>query len=129
MADSKEILHTRVSEIYLKDDIYRVIIKDDAHVMLPDAEEIIATILKINGGTLLPVFIDIRKIKMISWEARKYFASDDRPRVGTVVAIIVGSSTTRVIGNFFLGLNKPSYPLRIFSSEIDAVNWLKGHSK
>ncbi|MDH5542458.1 MAG: STAS/SEC14 domain-containing protein [Nitrospinota bacterium] len=120
-------INTRVSCICIdENNISRVNINENAEVDLADAEEIISTILKIRGGEILPVCIDIRKLKSISREARQYFASDDRPRVGNAVALVVESSTTRVIGNFFLGLNKPSYPLKIFQNVNDATGWLKG---
>jgi hypothetical protein len=43
------------------------------------------------------------------------------------VALLVGSPVTRVIGNFFIGLNKPRWPVRLFRSESDALAWLGGH--
>ena len=35
------------------------------------------------------------------------------------------SPLTRAIGNFFLGLNKPLMPTRLFTSEEEALAWLK----
>jgi hypothetical protein len=40
-------------------------------------------------------------------------------------AIIIQSPLSRVIGNFFMGLNKPRVPARLFKSEKEAVKWLK----
>ena len=42
-------------------------------------------------------------------------------------AIIVDSPVSRLIGSFFLGLNKPPFPTKLFTSEADAVEWLKGY--
>jgi hypothetical protein len=31
----------------------------------------------------------------------------------------------RAIGNFFMGLNKPLIPTRLFTSEAEALGWLR----
>jgi hypothetical protein len=42
------------------------------------------------------------------------------------VALLVGSPMSRAIGNFFIGLNKPLIPTRLFVSEPEALAWLRG---
>jgi hypothetical protein len=76
---------------------------------------------------LHPILIDTRRMKSLDWEARKYYASDERPRVGNAVALLVGSSVSMVIGNFWLTINKPPYPSLLFSSEKKALEWLRGY--
>jgi hypothetical protein len=39
-------------------------------------------------------------------------------------AILIDSSVSRVVGNFFLGINKPAVPTKLFTNEKEAVKWL-----
>lgn len=41
------------------------------------------------------------------------------------VAMVTHSATTSIIGNFFLSLNRPGYPCRLFSEDEQALGWLK----
>ena len=47
-------------------------------------------------------------------------------RVWSETALVVGSPVSRVIGNFFVGLNRPKYPLRLFDDQEFATAWLLG---
>jgi hypothetical protein len=44
-------------------------------------------------------------------------------------ALIVDSPVGRIIGNFFIGMNKPGIPVKIFDSEDKAIQWLRGFIK
>jgi hypothetical protein len=40
--------------------------------------------------------------------------------------MLIRSSISRILGNFFLGLNKTRFPLRMFADLDDALAWLRG---
>lgn len=40
------------------------------------------------------------------------------------MAILVDSPVTRVVANFFVRVATPPYPVRLFTSTADAVQWL-----
>jgi hypothetical protein len=61
----------------------------------------------------------------MSRDCRKYFAGPETARVEASVALLVMSPLTRAIGNFFMGLNKTLVPTRLFTSEDDALIWLR----
>src|ERR1700756_4774181 len=44
---------------------------------------------------------------------------------GKNFSILIESPLSRIIGNFFMGLNKPSVPAKLFNNEQDAIAWLK----
>ena len=46
-------------------------------------------------------------------------------RARVAIALLVGSPLSRVIGNFFVGLNRSTFPLRLFTSEEEAIAWLR----
>ena len=70
------------------------------------------------------VLIDLTKITEISKEARDYFANERTASIRRATALLVGSPVSRVIGNFFMGLNKPISPTRLFTDQHKAIQWL-----
>jgi hypothetical protein len=59
-------------------------------------------------------------------EARAFFASEEYTCLSSQTALVVGSPVSRVIGNFFVGLNRPKYPCKIFDEAEAAEAWLRG---
>ncbi|HET6992984.1 MAG TPA: hypothetical protein VFJ43_16750 [Bacteroidia bacterium] len=41
------------------------------------------------------------------------------------MAMVSGSALGKLIMNLIFGLQKPSIPMKTFSNEKDAINWLK----
>ena len=76
-------------------------------------------------GHPLPFLMDIRKARGISREARYMFASAEAAQIFARTALLIGSPLSRVLGNFFLGLNKPQMPTRLFTDEAEALAWLR----
>ncbi len=72
-----------------------------------------------------PFLMDIRKARALSREARVYYAGQEVTGVFTATALLVDSPLSRAIGNFFLGLNKPSMPTRMFGDAEQALAWLR----
>jgi len=70
------------------------------------------------------VIIDMTAVFEISKEARDYFANERTASIQRATALLIGSSVSRVIGNFFLGLNKPISPTRLFTDPQEAIKWL-----
>jgi hypothetical protein len=62
-------------------------------------------------------------------QARAMFASEEYMRLSSQTALVVGSPVSRVIGNFFVGLNRPTYPVKIFDDAKLAAKWLQGFVK
>lgn len=118
----------RVAKLWLGEDgIVRIIHVPGAEVTLEDAKETMAAYLRLNKGKRLPLFIDTKTMKSMSRETRKYYAGKEAAKVASAAAIIVGTPVSRVLGNFYLGLSNPHLPSRLFSSEDEALEWLKGY--
>ncbi len=92
---------------------------------LADAKENVEVAAKIVKGKKVPGLIDIREVKSISREARMHYAGDENAKVLNAVAMLVDSPVSRIIGNFFIGLNKAPFPCKLFSSESAAIEWLR----
>jgi len=93
---------------------------------LADAEEVIRGVATVCEGVRRPVLVDIRELRSMSRECRKYFAGAETAKVESAVALLVVSPLTKAIGNFFMGINKTVVPTRLFTVEADAIVWLRG---
>lgn len=74
------------------------------------------------------VIIDISSVFEISKEARDYFANERTASIQRATGLLIGSPVSRIIGNFFLGLNKPITPTRLFTDPKEAIKWLNTFS-
>ena len=92
---------------------------------LQNAQASLAAIRQTAAGIKRPVLVDIRRIKSATIEARKFWSGEEVPKVVNAVALLINSPVSRVVGNFYLGLNRSLVPTKIFTDEIQAVDWLK----
>ncbi len=82
---------------------------------------------KTRGIDRVRTLVDIRRIRAVTREARALYASEESAQTLSVVALVIGSSTSRVLANFFMALNKPKTPTRVFTDTEAAVAWLGEH--
>lgn len=121
------IVTTRNGQVWLGDDgVMRGVILPGAHVTLADALEVVSAGARVRGGVKRPLLVDLRRIQTVDLEARVYFASAEGGAGSVAVALLIGSPISRMIGNFFLGVNRPLLPVRLFTDETEALEWLKG---
>lgn len=121
----KRELTLRHCKVTLGDDgICRFDYLPNSEVTYEDAEEIIAAYMKLSDGKRVPIYADANKIKSFDRDARNYLASDDFAAHTSAVAILVGTPLSKVLGNFYLGVQKPATPTRLFSTEDAALAWL-----
>lgn len=95
-----------------------------AEINLEHARENTQTVRTLSGDQVYPILVDIRKIRSISKEARDHFAMRDRKPGVLAIAMLVSSPLSRIIGNFFLGLNQPVVPTRMFTDRDQAERWI-----
>jgi len=90
-----------------------------------DAQERIRDAL---GKEMTRVLVDMREMKSITREAREYYANQRTSSIQRATALLVKSKVTKVMANFFMGLNKPVTPTRMFIEPEEAIQWLTGFS-
>lgn len=101
-------------------------IKQGAVVKLNDAIENTEAISSLIYKEKHPLLVDTRGVKSLSKEARHHFSLRDREKIRLyAIALVVDSLVGRVIGNFFIGINKPMVPTKLFGNVEDAMVWLK----
>lgn len=108
-----------------EDGICRTKTKPEAEITLKEAMENSAAVTSLYRDKKFPLLVDARNVKSMAKEARKHFSTNGRETKITSMAIMVKSPLSRIIGNFFMGLNKPEVPARLFDDENMAVEWLK----
>ncbi|MGQ0828236.1 MAG: DUF7793 family protein [Bacteroidota bacterium] len=91
-----------------------------------DAWEILGAVKEIGSGKKFPNLITTSKgYVAISSEARALSASEPGNIYTLADAIVVNSTAFKLIANFYISFNKPVRPTRLFTSEKEAVEWLK----
>ena len=122
----KEVSKTQTARIWLGEDgIIRISLIGVMSEGLAIAQENLEAVSQVSQSKIRPVFADIRNIRSIGAEERKFYARMETKGVINAVALLVDSPLSRVIGSFFLGLNKLPVPTRIFTSEEQALAWLR----
>jgi hypothetical protein len=97
-----------------------------AEQTLDDARENVQASMQLGGGKRRPLLVDIRQIKSQTREAREYYGGEESGACFSAAAVLVGSPVSRLLGNFFLGFNKSVHaPLKLFTSEEEAIEWLQ----
>jgi hypothetical protein len=125
--DDKTI-KTRTATARLEGNLIKVLTHAGAEVSLEDAKEHIEAGRELASGleyTLL--LVDVRQIRSITRNARVYYAnpSGTQDFDNRAVAILVDSPLSKVVANFFIGLNRPASPVKLFTSESEALAWLE----
>lgn len=110
-------------------DICYTVVKPNAAIELKDALENSAAVKTISKDTIYPMLVNLKEIKSITKEARDHFSMQNRTPGITAIGLLIKSPASRIIGNFFLGMNKSTVPVRLFTNEEKAVLWLKQFSK
>ena len=125
---NKEITTSFHKASFLDEGIVKVIcITSDETI--EKARQLSDSIKRITGNKKCPLLVDIRNQRSISREARQFYSSKEFKDNVTAIALIVESAISKVMANFYLGLNKPPYPTRLFTNEDEAIDWLKGYLK
>lgn len=107
------------------DGIIHLEIKDDVEVAEEDIREMNAAVGKIGEGRKYPNLITVGKYTSVSKEARDFAASEEANIFTLADGYVLHSFHQKILGNFFMKFNKPKVPVRFFTEENEAVEWLK----
>ncbi len=98
---------------------------------LPGTHETLASALQnaaardaLTGGRRLPILVDSRNLVGMDRAARLHYAGLEAVKSVSAAALVITSAFGRALGNFYLNLNKPLVPTRMFTSEDEALAWL-----
>ena len=110
-------------------EICYTVVKSNAVVDIKDAIENSAAVAKLSEDKIYPMLVNLKEIKSISKEARDHFSMQNRTPGVKAIGLLIKSPASTIIGNFFLGLNRSIVPVKLFTSEEKAVEWLNQFHK
>lgn len=99
--------------------------KQGLHINLTMAKEIVQARIHYTNGAKMPSLILSQGVISMDKPTREYLSSEAATQGLLASAIIVNSPFSSFLGNFFLFVNKPKIPVRIFSSMPIAERWLE----
>lgn len=122
-----KVIETQTAKIILSEDGFiRYNVLPGAEVTIEDVKAYVRIPVELIKEEKLLNLTDMREVKSITREARDYLVGEEATKITKACALLVNSPLSKIIGNIFLGLNKPVYPAKIFTSEEKALEWLRG---
>lgn len=94
------------------------------HIDLENAQKIVNSRIKATKGQLHLLLANIMVVKSVTRPAREFFASEEGCEGIIATAMITNSPVGNLIGNFYININKPLRPVKLFSDEQKAKKWL-----
>ncbi|NTW03029.1 MAG: STAS/SEC14 domain-containing protein [Oscillochloris sp.] len=104
--------------------LVRATTRSNVDQVLVDAQANLDAIAQVTQGQSFTLLVDMRQIKSQDREAREHYIHKMTPGL-RATAILIGSPMSRIIGNLFLGFSRGSVPTKIFTSEDEALAWLR----
>lgn len=111
----------------IKDGILYGPYPDGIELDLKNVEQMVADRLNFLNGKKVPALVDTTGIKRVSKEARDFMASNQGSEGIVAAAILSKSIFSTFISNFFIKISliKAPLPIKLFSTEDEALDWLK----
>ncbi len=81
-----------------------------------------------SKGVSYPCLFDITQIKQSTKESRDYLANEGNELV-IASALLVNSAVIKMAANFYISVNKPVKPTRLFTEKETALKWLSQYSE
>ncbi len=124
---AEPVITTSTTRHWLRDDGFlQSQALDGAGQSLADARESVAAYASLCGGQRRPLLVDLRAAGgPMDRAAREYYAGTELAAVVSAAALLVSSPVGRVIGTFFLRIAQPATPIRLFTDEQEALDWLE----
>jgi hypothetical protein len=105
--------------------IIKIVYQDDHEFNILNAKELLKDIEQITKGNTYPILKIPGKYSSIDNEARKFISSLEGMQYSTAEAFVTTFLPHKIIGNFYMKINKPVKPTAFFETEKQAVEWLK----
>lgn len=132
MSIREQYYQDEYGEMWIEDGIVWCIYSPGLILTEDVARSIVRERIRISKGCTYPLFVDGSQIQYITKTAREYFAKGDGIRYLNSGAFLIKNQVQYIFGNFFLKINKPALPAKLFTDKQEAINWLqkfKGQNK
>jgi len=117
------VVESSYGTTWIEDGVLFYVYKSNVIIDLKAAKEIIAERTRLLQGEKRPLLTDIRGVRYFDKEARDFFA-----RASGLVkcnAVLADSPASRLITDFYISVNKPVTPIKIFTDREEAIRYLQ----
>jgi len=112
--------------VHLRDDgIIYVRISNEKDESVELVKQAVKAIGELTNNKKAPLLAQHDEFSLPGKENRDYWAKKESCPYSSADAFLIGSSALMLIANFYLKINKPERPTKMFTNEKDAVKWLK----
>jgi hypothetical protein len=112
----------------IKGDVLHATYKKGIKITLDIARQVVEARLKLTLDKNFPVLIYNQGVISMDKPARDFLASPEGTRGVKAAAMMLDSAFSSFLGNFYLSVNKPPMPVRIFTNTKAALSWLQKYS-
>lgn len=116
------------SSLYkLSDHMIYLTYKQDSNIELQDAIDTNNAIFELANGKPYTVLVDFLGLYgNMTNEARIHYATDLKTRdIRKAEALLLDNLPARIIARFYIKVNKPNNPVKIFAKKQKALDWLE----
>jgi hypothetical protein len=100
--------------------------KPDVVIDLEAAKSIARDRMRLSNNKDYPSLVYLTLLNTtVTKEARDFFSGGEGIKYMKKLALLTNSPISKMVGNFYLKINQPSIPTRLFTSKEDALKWLK----
>jgi len=123
---AEAVLSNEKFELFILDKhIYKLKPRAGVELDVEDGYELRRNFLIFSKGNKFAVLTDASSFFSTTNELRELLASKEFTDKRFATAIVTQSMASKIIGNFFIRVNKPASPTKLFSNEEEAFQWLK----
>jgi len=72
-----------------------------------------------------PMLVELMNVRTVSKESRAIYSQEKSAEYFSAAALLVGNPVSRIMGNFYIGINKTPMPIKMFTRKEEALAWLK----
>ena len=112
--------------LYLRSDgIMYIRISSEKEESVELVKKMVEKMGEMVGYNTVPMLAQHDEFALPGKENRDYWATKEACPYSKADAFMINSPAMRLIANFFLKINKPERPTKMFSCEKEAITWLK----
>lgn len=119
-----ESIESEYGQCFIEDGILFFICKEGLELDILSARKISEIFIAIQNGKKHPLCVDISGLADTDKAGRDFMALYSE-NFCTAVAFIANSELSRIIGNFYLQVNKPVVPTKLFMEKEKALEYLR----
>lgn len=118
---------TPIGEMWMDNGILWHQISTPHKITEDDARAVIDLVHELSEGQPRPAVVDMRAIGFATAAARKGFAGSPETSQELATALVVGSTSSRLMAETFLKLSRPGRPIAVFTDPTEAKDWAGQH--